>query len=87
MQIFIEKTAKKYLAKLSVPDRERISAAIQGLAQIPPKGDVKPYVGVEGRWRLKVGQYRILYKIAGETIAITHIRPRGQAYTKETREG
>jgi len=84
MQIDIKKDARKYLESLSMPDKVRISIALQGLTQTPPKGDIMPYAGTD-RLRLKVGSYRILYKIVGETVVVTHIKPRGQAYTKETR--
>jgi mRNA-degrading endonuclease RelE of RelBE toxin-antitoxin system len=31
------------------------------------------------------GGYRVLYKIENDAILATHIEPRGQAYTKKTR--
>ena len=85
MQIKIHHAAKKYLERLPPQDRDRIEAAIEGLTENPPKGDIKPYVGCPGIWRLKEGNFRILYEFKNDMLYISRIAPRGQAYTRETR--
>jgi len=35
--------------------------------------------------RLRVGNYRAIFEFADNAILVTHIEPRGQAYTKKTR--
>jgi len=86
MQVFLHPSARKYLERLSASNRERIKKALQGLQKEPPQGDIRPYEGNPGIWRLKVGGYRVLYKIeTASTILATHIEPRGQAYTKKTK--
>jgi hypothetical protein len=47
----------KSLRKLGRKDRERISAAIGWL----PDGDVKRLRGPERLWRLRVGEWRVLF--------------------------
>jgi mRNA interferase RelE/StbE len=42
-------------------------------------GDVKRLKGREG-YRLRVGDWRVLFLMDGETITITRVRPRGGAY-------
>jgi mRNA interferase RelE/StbE len=43
--------------------------------------DVRPIVGEKGVYRLRVGRYRLLFTIiAGETILIAKIGPRGDIY-------
>ena len=85
MQVFLHHTARKYLDRLDQTDRGRIKKALKDLEKEPPEGDIRPYEGNPGIWRLKVGGYRVLYKIEGDIILATHIEPRGQAYKKKTR--
>ena len=86
MQVFLHNSARKYIERLELAMRERIKKALKDLEKEPPEGDIQPYEGNSGIWRLRVGGYRILYKIEnGNTILVTHIEPRGQAYTKKTK--
>jgi len=85
MQVYLHHKAQKYLDRLNQSDRERIKAALKDLEKEPPEGDIRPYEGNPGIWRLKISGYRILYKIEDAVILATHIEPRGQAYTKKTR--
>jgi mRNA-degrading endonuclease RelE of RelBE toxin-antitoxin system len=47
--------------------------------------DIRPITGQPGKWRLRVREYRALFEIEDVNILVTHIEPRGQAYTKKTR--
>jgi mRNA-degrading endonuclease RelE of RelBE toxin-antitoxin system len=85
MEVLLHHTAEKYLDRLSTPDRDRFDAAFEDLEKKPPEGDIRPYAGSPGVLRLKVGNYRAIFKYVGNTILVTHIEPRGQAYTKRTR--
>jgi len=85
MHALLHHTAKKYFDRLNQSDRKRIKEALQDLEKEPPEGDIRPYEGNPGVWRLKVGGYRVLYKIEDEIILATHIEPRGQAYKKKTK--
>ena len=71
MKIVYEKQAIKYLKTLSKPDRDRIREAISRL----PEGDVKPLQGYkDGRLRLRVGKYRVIYRIENDnTISIVFV--------------
>jgi mRNA-degrading endonuclease RelE of RelBE toxin-antitoxin system len=85
MEVLLHPVAGKYLDRLDAPTKGRIKAALKGLEKEPPEGDIKPYAGNPGIWRLKIGGYRTLFKIENNIILVTHIEPRGQAYTKKTR--
>lgn len=62
MQIEYSKTAVKFINKMDRPTKQRIKAAIEGLTEQPPKGDIKTLQGyTDGRKRLRVGKYRIIY--------------------------
>jgi mRNA-degrading endonuclease RelE of RelBE toxin-antitoxin system len=86
MKVVVHPIAEKYLDKLNVVDRDHIINALFGLEKEPPEGDIRPYIGMKGVKRLKVsGGFRALFTEKGGLIYVTHIEPRGQAYTKKTR--
>jgi mRNA interferase RelE/StbE len=68
----------KSLRTLGRKDRERISAAIGKL----PDGDVKRLRGPERLWRLRVGEWRVIFdrRDRERVIDVLAIRPRGRAY-------
>jgi mRNA interferase RelE/StbE len=85
MQVLLRPVAVKYLERLPEPHKGKIKAALVDLSKDPPEGDIKPLTGQEGRWRLRVGSFRALYRIENDTIFVTNIDPRGQAYKKKNR--
>ena len=87
MKVKIHKVAEKYLNRLGANDRDRIDEAIECLEKEPPEGDIVPYVGSPGIFRLKIKgcKYRVIFTFKSDHILITHIEPRGQAYTKKTK--
>jgi len=87
MEALLHHTADKYLERLNAEDRDRINAALDDLEKEPPKGDIRPISGEPGRFRVKVGGFRLLYRIKDGIILVTHIEPRGQAYKKKNKGG
>lgn len=79
-RIEIRPAALKSLRKLGRKDRERISTAISGL----PEGDVKRLRGPERLWRLRVGEWRVIFDRRAKdcVIDVLVIRPRGRAYRR-----
>ena len=55
----ITKTAIKSIKRLDKPMRDRILAGIKKL----PLGDVKKLQGYDYFYRLRIGDYRIIYKL------------------------
>ena len=79
------KDALKFLEKLDKKSVQRIRDAIQGLTKTPPEGDTKPLKGYsDGRKRLRVGKWRIIYNYSqdGEItiLIIIDIGNRGDIY-------
>jgi mRNA interferase RelE/StbE len=70
----------KSLRRLGRRDRERISDAIGTL----PEGDVKLLSGPDRLWRLRVGDWRVIFdrKDAERVIDVLAVRPRGRAYRR-----
>jgi mRNA-degrading endonuclease RelE of RelBE toxin-antitoxin system len=64
-------------------DRETAIRILHGLTEYGEsgKGDVKALVGHwQGYFRLRIGEYRIIYAIAPEEITIMRVRQRSKAY-------
>lgn len=78
MKIIITKSAKKAMKKMDKGMRNRIIAAVNRI----PVGDIKRLRGYENNFRLRVGDYRILYTQISEKIIINNILPRGEAYKR-----
>lgn len=78
MKIQIEKKAQKYLKNISKNDQIRILKAIYKL----PAGDIKKMQGFEMTYRLRVGDYRIIYEKYDDLlmIKIVKIGSRGDVY-------
>jgi mRNA interferase RelE/StbE len=62
-QVLIERRALKELSKLSPSITGRISASIDGLRSQPRPHNAKKLAGSRDQWRVRVGDYRVLYEI------------------------
>ena len=83
----LRKQPLKELAKMPDEDRERILKAITKLSQNPfdiSKLDIKKLKGETEKWRLRSGEYRVIYEILRAEILIDVIKigPRGNVYKK-----
>jgi mRNA interferase RelE/StbE len=87
MKVVLHHIAEKYLIRLNTDDRNRIGDAIDGLEKEPPEGNIRPIAGQPGLFRLRLGSYRILFRINEKGILVTHIDPRGQVYNKKNKGG
>ena len=79
--IEFEKSAKKFIAKQPPEQQERLLKAINGL---PENGDIKKMKGYKSLYRLRVGDYRVLYSVnnKGEltVVTVSDVDNRGQVY-------
>lgn len=85
MEIEYSKKAAKYINMLDKPTKQRIKVGIEGLLENPPKGDIKMLQGYsDGRKRLRIGKYRIIYNYGNsgkiEILYIMNIDTRGDIY-------
>ena len=73
------KPANKFLDKLDNGTENRIMDAIDKI----PDGDITPYRSKKGYFRLRIGDYRVLFTwLEGEIIFVAVVENRGQAYKK-----
>jgi mRNA interferase RelE/StbE len=76
--IEFDRQAVKDLSKLSSKLQKRIVDALERLDN-ESVGDVKKLKGVEF-YRLRVSDYRVIFKLEKKRIYVVHILPRGSAY-------
>jgi mRNA interferase RelE/StbE len=75
LDIHYSKQAVKFLQKQDSVARERIIKAVRRL----PSGDVKKLQGEPG-YRLRVGDYRVIFDHEGNVLMVIKIDNRGQIY-------
>lgn len=75
-QIVYSKKAKKFLSKQNNAAQIRLISAI---GKLPQEGDIKKLQGIDG-YRLRIGDFRVLFDINGVIINIIDIGNRGQIY-------
>lgn len=73
-KVFFKPSADRQLRKLSDGLQRRIVGEVEALARIPrPRGVVK-LAGHENLWRIRVGDYRIVYEIHDSRLVILVLR-------------
>ena len=79
MNISYSKSSLKNLSKLEKKKRVNIVSAID---QLPENGDIKKMHGVSIKdvYRLRIGEYRILFIWKGSDIRILDVDTRGDIY-------
>ena len=77
MNFELSKQAAKTIQKLDSINRKRLRKGIDGI----PAGDIKPLKGTTDTFRLRVGDWRILFSyIDDNSLLIEKISPRGDVY-------
>jgi mRNA interferase RelE/StbE len=83
--IVIAPEAQRNLKRLHGVMRQRIADAIDGLGDDPrPPGAVKLAGDADDLWRIRVGEYRIVYRFQDErlTVLIVRVGHRRDIYRK-----
>ncbi|MCC6300185.1 MAG: type II toxin-antitoxin system RelE/ParE family toxin [Anaerolineales bacterium] len=81
-QVIIHRKAEKILKRLDGDLRERVRTAIRELADEPRPMGVKKLAGYENLFRIRVGDWRIIYAVENDTliVLVLEISTRGGAY-------
>lgn len=81
-KLIYHKSAIKFLSKQDKSSQARIASALEGLLSTPPIGDIKPLKGYSGLYRLRIGNYRVIFNIDNKekSIYIQAIGNRGDIY-------
>lgn len=68
--IEISPSAMRQLRKLHRPAQQRVQAAIELLAEQPRPSGATKLVGGAGEWRVRTGDYRIVYEIRDNVLLV-----------------
>jgi mRNA interferase RelE/StbE len=81
-QVVVERSAEKDLKRLSTGIRARVAIALRALAENPRPSGSRKLAGTKHDWRIRVGDYRIIYEIADviRVVRVQRIRHRREAY-------
>lgn len=79
-RIQIEDKAERELKSFEKKTRERIMRNIDQLILNPRGSNCKPLKGLSGIWRLRVGDYRVIYEIKDTQLIVLAI---GIAHRRE----
>ena len=82
--IRLKSSARKELEALSDILFERIDSKIQDLSEAPRPTGCKKLQGQQGLWRIRIGDYRVVYSIHDivRTVEILRVAHRSEVYGK-----
>lgn len=66
--------AAKEIRKLDPQIRRRILAGVAELARDPRPHGVRKLAGYDNAWRVRIGDYRILYEVIDDQVLVTVVR-------------
>ena len=82
-QVVIKQSAQKEIRVLPKSVMGRVVSKIKALAEEPRPSGAKKLVGSDQTWRIRIGDYRVVYEIVDEvvTVTIVAVRYRKDAYS------
>lgn len=69
-RITLAPAAARQVRKLDPPNRRRIQAALELLADDPRPPAATRLVGGAGEWRVRTGDYRVVYEIHDDVLLV-----------------
>ena len=81
-RVLLERAAERDLKKLSVRMHDRVISAIHGLAKNPRPAGTRKLTGGDNDWRIRVGDYCVVYEIADtiQVVRVNRVRHRREVY-------
>ena len=80
MKIRIRKSAIKDLKKIDQPHKQKIHSKILSLKDFPEVSNVKKLTNFEPAYRLRIGDYRVLFDVVDDCIEIGRVLHRRESY-------
>lgn len=80
--VTLKRSAQKEVRELDAGTRVRVVRAVRELATEPRPRNCRKLVDSDERWRIRVGDYRVIYTIddAGRLVEVIAVRHRSKAY-------
>lgn len=81
-RVLLERTAEKDLRRLSAEIHDDVILAIRALATNPRPPGCRKLTGSKSDWRIRVGDYRVVYEIADtiRIVRVNRVRHRREVY-------
>jgi mRNA interferase RelE/StbE len=81
-EVLLERAAERDLKALSRAVYDRIVSHLRTLSQNPRPAGCKKITGSRSDWRIRIGDYRVIYEIddRAKVVKVMRIRHRREAY-------
>ena len=81
-EVLLERNAEKELLRLPSRVHDRVIEAIAALGKDPRPPGCRKLAGSKNDWRIRVGDYRVVYEIADSVriIRVHRVRHRSEVY-------
>ena len=80
MRIEIRKSAIKDLQKINEPFKSKLHEKIISLKNFPDVSNIKKLTNFEPAYRMRVGDYRVLFDVVEDTIFVGRVLHRQESY-------
>ena len=83
-EVLLERRAQRDIKKLPADVFHRIIPSIRALAEDPKPPGCRKITGSKNDWRIRIGEYRVIYEIDehAEAVKVMRIRHRKEVYKK-----
>lgn len=81
-EVLLERRAERDLRRLETVDFRRIIPEIKALADNPKPVGCRKISGSKNDWRIRIGEYRIVYEIddSAKVVKVMRVRHRREVY-------
>jgi mRNA interferase RelE/StbE len=79
-RVELKKRAVKDLSRLDPANQRRVFAGVQAL-QEDLSGDVKRLTAFTPEYRLRIGDYRVLFEVVDDSVIVYRVKQRRDAYS------
>ena len=81
-EILLERRAERDIKKLSIEIFQRIIPRIKALAENPKPPGSRKITGSKSDWRIRIGEYRVIYEVdeKSRVVKVMRIRHRKDTY-------
>jgi mRNA interferase RelE/StbE len=81
-EVYLERAAERDLRRLPPEIFQRVIPRIRALSENPKPPGCRKIVGSESDWRIRVGDYRVIYEIdeTANAVRVFRVKHRGEVY-------
>ena len=83
-EVYLERSAENDLKRLPTSTFDRILHQIKTLAENPRPSGCRKITGSNNDWRIRIGDYRVLYEVNDrvKAVRVMRVRHRREAYRR-----